>query len=272
MGPGARRAPVAMAVARIARMTEGDQGQPDERAGGRDPAPHVSRGVHGEPPFEARPPGRWRGPRSSAPGPRRGGPGTRCPASSCEPSRDGAVRSRRRCVMPDGPPRISGRGRASASSAARIDPRARCRRDFAVPSGIPSVAGDLRQWQVEVVMKDDDGPLLRLEPAEAAFELVAVGDRPTSASSTDGESIGGELDVDAMAPEPARLIDAGADQQPVEPGVEAIGVAQRGQVTPGPDERRSGRRPWPGRRSRRMSQAAASSREIAAPASSAKAS
>ena len=40
-----------------------------------------------------------------------------------------------------------------------------------------------------------------------------------------------------MAPDPARLIDAGADQQPMEPGVEAIGVAERGQVTPGPDER-----------------------------------
>ena len=40
-----------------------------------------------------------------------------------------------------------------------------------------------------------------------------------------------------MAPEPARLIDAGTDEQPVEPGVEAIGVAQRGQITPGPDER-----------------------------------
>ena len=40
-----------------------------------------------------------------------------------------------------------------------------------------------------------------------------------------------------MAPQPARLIDAGADEQPVEPGVEAVRVAQRGQVTPGSDER-----------------------------------
>ena len=40
-----------------------------------------------------------------------------------------------------------------------------------------------------------------------------------------------------MAPEPARLIDAGAVQQAVEPGVEAIGTAQCGQVTPGSDER-----------------------------------
>src|SRR3954449_9616712 len=40
-----------------------------------------------------------------------------------------------------------------------------------------------------------------------------------------------------MAPEPARLIDTGAVQQPVKPGVEAVGAAQRGQVTPGSDER-----------------------------------
>lgn len=35
--------------------------------------------------------------------------------------------------------------------------------------------GDLRQRQVEVVVKDDEGPRLRLKAAEAAFELVAVG-------------------------------------------------------------------------------------------------
>ena len=31
--------------------------------------------------------------------------------------------------------------------------------------------------------------------------------------------------------------DAGAVEQAVEPGVETVGAAQRGQVTPGPDER-----------------------------------
>ena len=40
-----------------------------------------------------------------------------------------------------------------------------------------------------------------------------------------------------MAPEPARLIDTGAHDQPVEPGVEAVRVPQRGQITPGSDER-----------------------------------
>ena len=39
-----------------------------------------------------------------------------------------------------------------------------------------------------------------------------------------------------MAPQPARLIDAGADEQAVKPCVERLRVAQRGQITPGPDE------------------------------------
>ena len=47
----------------------------------------------------------------------------------------------------------------------------------------------------------------------------------------------GQLDIDTMAPEPARLIDTGADEQPMEPGVETIGAAQCGQVTPSSDER-----------------------------------
>ena len=46
-----------------------------------------------------------------------------------------------------------------------------------------------------------------------------------------------EFHVDAMAPEPARLIDAGADEQPVDPGIEAVRVPERGQITPGSDER-----------------------------------
>jgi succinyl-CoA synthetase, beta subunit len=85
-------------------------------------------------------------------------------------------------------------------------------------------------------MKHDEGPRLRLETAEAAFELVAVGHRRRGV--IDGRGVDrGQFHVEAMAPEPARLIDAGAVQQTVEPGVEAVGAAQCGQVTPGSDER-----------------------------------
>ena len=85
-------------------------------------------------------------------------------------------------------------------------------------------------------MQDDEGPLLGLEPVEAAFELVAVNQHRRVVA--DGRHVDrSKLDVDAMTPEPARLIDAGADEQPVEPGVESIGGPQRGQVPPGTHER-----------------------------------
>ncbi len=76
-------------------------------------------------------------------------------------------------------------------------------------------------------MEDDDGSHLRFEPEEAAFELVTVGDGGFHARDRRRFDLG-ELDVDAVATEPSRLIDAGADEQPVEPRVETIGIPQRG--------------------------------------------
>src|SRR4029079_10297212 len=46
-----------------------------------------------------------------------------------------------------------------------------------------------------------------------------------------------ELDIGPMPADSSSLIDAGVDEEPVEPGVETVGIAQRGQITPGPDER-----------------------------------
>ena len=104
------------------------------------------------------------------------------------------------------------------------------------PERDPKCDGDLRQWQVEIVVKNDERPRLRLEAAEATFELVAVGGEGHAVG--DGRRVdGGQFDIEAMAPESARLIDTGADEQPVEPGVEAIRAAQCGQVTPDPNQR-----------------------------------
>ena len=47
----------------------------------------------------------------------------------------------------------------------------------------------------------------------------------------------GQLHLDDPAPGVAHLVDARADDEPAEPGVEAIGVAERGQVPPGARER-----------------------------------
>ena len=96
--------------------------------------------------------------------------------------------------------------------------------------------GDLRQRQVEIVVKDDEGPRLRLEATEAAFELVAVGH--DGGLVVEGRVIDRrQVHIEAVAPQAARLVDAGPIEQAVEPGVEASGTAQRGQVSPCPDER-----------------------------------
>ena len=77
--------------------------------------------------------------RPSARGPRRGGParGVRPPPRA---TRKGVWAKRSSVFTPDVLPGSRVPCRASASSAARSSPRARCRRDFAVPRGIPRVA------------------------------------------------------------------------------------------------------------------------------------
>ena len=47
----------------------------------------------------------------------------------------------------------------------------------------------------------------------------------------------GQLHLDDPAPTPSQIVDAGADEDAAKPGVEAIGVAEPGQVAPGARER-----------------------------------
>ena len=130
--------------------------------------------------------------------------------------------------------------------------------------------GGVRQRQAKVVVKDDDGALLRVEAADAALDLVPVGRGRLGVRHRGGIDLG-ELDLDAPSLGCPELIAAGVEEQPVEPGIEAVGVAQRGEVPPAPDERLLdgvlGAVGVP-----RMRRAAASSRPIVAPASTAKAS
>ena len=87
--------------------------------------------------------------------------------------------------------------------------------------------GDLRQRQVEIVVKDDESPRLRLQAAEAAFELVAVGH--DGALVVEGRVIDrGQVDIEAVTPQAARLVDAGPVEQAMKPRVEARGTSQRG--------------------------------------------
>ena len=102
---------------------------------------------------------------------------------------------------------------------------------------MPSVVGDLRQTQAQVVMHDEDGPLLDRQAAEAALQLVAVGLIAAARSPRPARSRRQQ-----RAPPRTRLrrrrdsVVAGVDEQAVEPGVAAVDVAQPPQPAPGPDE------------------------------------
>ena len=72
-------------------------------------------------------------------------------------------------------------------------------------------------------------------PAEAAFDLVALL-REEGAIGHGGHVDLDELDVESVTAQTPRLIEARTDEQSVQPRVEAIGAAQRGQITPRADK------------------------------------
>jgi hypothetical protein len=97
--------------------------------------------------------------------------------------------------------------------------------------------GYCREGEALHVMEDDDGALFDTEVAERAGELVAF---------DEGRELIGpraivERDVvylDGSAPSFAlRLAMAGANEEPVQPGLKAIRVAEGSEVAPGGDER-----------------------------------
>ena len=104
------------------------------------------------------------------------------------------------------------------------------------PDRDTEVIGYLDQRQAEVVMEDEDGPLLEGEAAKRPLELVAV---------IDGQDVAGlPVHLDGQKPYvggPAttspglRVALIGHD--PVEPGLETVGVAERTQLSPRNDQR-----------------------------------
>src|SRR3954451_358114 len=84
-------------------------------------------------------------------------------------------------------------------------------------------------------MEDEYGPQLRVEPEEAAFESVAILDRRHLVDDR-GDRKSRQVDVEPVPSKPPRLIDEGANEQLMQPGIEAVRVTQRGQITPGADE------------------------------------
>jgi hypothetical protein len=104
------------------------------------------------------------------------------------------------------------------------------------PHGDLESLGDLGRGQAQVVGEDKDRPLIRRKPSEAAFEAVAVLDRHRLVRSSrpiDRE----DADVRVPCPPAARLGVAGVDEQALEPGVEAVRIAEAGQLSPGDHQR-----------------------------------
>ena len=88
----------------------------------------------------------------------------------------------------------------------------------------PQLGRDIRQRQAQVVVQDDNGAPLRLEPAERLVEKVTISDRR-------GRIRNGwtrerrELDLDDATLAAPRNIEAGMDGQAVQPGLEPLRVA-----------------------------------------------
>ncbi len=85
-------------------------------------------------------------------------------------------------------------------------------------------------------MKDDHGALVGIEVTNATLDEVPVGGGRLGVRHREGMDLG-KLDLDAPALGDPELIAAGVEKDPVKPGIEAIGIAQGGQVPPASDER-----------------------------------
>ena len=103
------------------------------------------------------------------------------------------------------------------------------------PGRDPQGGGRLLDGEVEIEAKDDDRPMIDGQALEAALEQVArgelgggVGLRGLDAQDGDGRR---------LASAALELVVHVVDEEPTEPGIEAVGVAQAGQVAPAGDER-----------------------------------
>ena len=91
------------------------------------------------------------------------------------------------------------------------------------------------QRHPEVEVQDHDRPPLGPQPLEGGVEQVAVGDE--GGHVADRRSVDRrQLDLDRPSAAPANGVDAGSEHQAVEPRLEAIRIAEGGQVPPGADE------------------------------------
>src|SRR5258705_9825630 len=80
-------------------------------------------------------------------------------------------------------------------------------------------------------MKDDDQTLVGVQSSEAPLEFVALVERPRVVGGVGHVDLG-QLNFNAPASVLADLVVTGANEQPIQPGVEAVRIAQTRKVTP----------------------------------------
>ena len=124
---------------------------------------------------------------------------------------------------------------------------ARFSRDLKVPSGDVEDDRRLGVRQAQVVVEHEHGALLRGQTPKASLQLVTHGGRPGHRRA-DARQARRRGSPRPGAADPPRHPVAGADEQPVEPGIEAVGIADRADVQPGGRRATPARRRRPGRR------------------------
>ena len=128
------------------------------------------------------------------------------------------------------------RRRASASSAARMASMGVMEAGTDRPRGDSEELGDLGRLVANEVAEDQDRPLVRREPPEAAIELVSIRRRQELVRR--GRVVDREhVQVRDPLALPTGFGDADVGEEPVDPGVEPVRIAEARQVTPGDHQR-----------------------------------
>ncbi len=95
--------------------------------------------------------------------------------------------------------------------------------------------GDLHERQPEVVVQDEDRPLIDREPAERPLQFVAVGDGVAAVRGR-WPIHGHDPDVRRPAASPLRFVVAGVDEDAMDPRLEPVRVPKMREPAPGKDE------------------------------------
>ena len=116
----------------------------------------------------------------------------------------------------------------------RRRPSARCNRDLAVPSGMPSAAAASGSSRSAEEAEGEDGSIVGRQPVEGRHQLEPVG---RMHGGFEPGHIGREVEVDlANAGPPPRLIEGRSNGQPSEPGRPVLCLTQAPDVSPGSKE------------------------------------